>query len=226
MSATIRSLRTITLLASLLGAPAFAAPVVVELTADASRTAINDLVHATVAAEASGATTAELSRVINNQIADALKTAKAYPGIKVQSGGVSTYPNFSRSGKIDSWRMRAELSLESGDTAAVSELLGKLQATLGVSSLVMQPSTETRKKTENDAILDALTAFKARAKLIGEAFGKPFSIKQLTVNTSGSVAQPRYRAVAKSMLSESSPMPIEAGESVIVATVSGKVELE
>ena len=122
--------------------------------------------------------------------------------------------------------MRSEFSLESGDTAALSELLGKLQGTLGVSNIQMQPSPETRKKIENEVMIDAITAFKARAKIISESFGKPYRIKQISVNTSGRFAQPMYRAAAKSMMAEAAPMPVEAGESTITATVSGQIELE
>jgi uncharacterized protein YggE len=90
----------------------------------------------------------------------------------------------------------------------------------------MQPSTDTRKKAENEAMLDAISAFKARAKLLADALGKSYSIRQLSVNTDGRVVQPMFRAAAKSMLSEASPMPVEAGESQISATVSGVIVLE
>ncbi len=201
-------------------------PTSIELAAEASRPAANDVIRATVSAEATGTTPGELSRQVNSQIAGALKTAASYPSVKAQNGATSTYPNYSKNGKIDSWRMRSELSLESGDTTALSELLGKLQTSLGVASLVMQPSPDTRKKAENEAMLDAIAAFKARSKLLADALGKSYSIKQLSVNTDGRVVQPMFRAAAKSMLSEASPMPVEAGESQISATVSGVIVLE
>ena len=123
--------------------------------------------------------------------------------------------------------MRSDLSLESTNIAALSELLGKLQGSLTVSSVVLQPSPETRKKVENAAMLEALGAFKARAKVISEAMGKPYRIKQLTVNTSGRYVEPMVvRAAAKSMMADAAPMPMEAGETQVSATVSGQIELE
>ena len=219
-------MRTLPLFSLLLSLPVFAATTVIELSSEASLPAINDLVRATVSAEASGATPGELSKQVNGLIAEALKTAKATPGVKTQSGGTSTYPIYSKGGKIESWRMRSDLSLESGNIAALSELLGKLQTSLTVSSLVLQPSPETRKKVENEAMLDAINAFKARAKVIADAMGKPYRIKQLAVNTSGRYVQPMMRTVAKSMVSDAAPMPMEAGESQVSATVSGQIELE
>ena len=217
--------RTLIWIALLLPVPALS-ETVIALSSEASRPAVNDLVRSTVSAEAMGTTPGELSKQVNRLIADALKTAKAYPSIKTQNGGINTYPIYSKGGTIESWRMRSELSLESGDTAALSELLGKLQTSLGVSSLVLLPSPETRKKAEDEAILDAITAFKARAKVIADALGKTYSIKQLSVNTSGRSVQPMFRAAANAMVSDSAPMPLEAGVSQINVNVTGEIKLQ
>jgi len=217
--------RALALLAALLAAPAYAAPTTVELSAEASRPAANDLVRATVYAEASGTTPGRLAQQVNGQIADALKTAKTYAAVKVQSGGTSSYPIYAKDGRIEAWRMRSQLVLESRDSDAVSELLGKLQATLGVAGVVLQPSAETRKQAEDEAMLDAVAAFKARAKLLADALGKPYRIKQLSVHTSANMPQPFARGAAGAMLASSAPMPIEAGESQIAANVSGQIEL-
>ena len=219
--------RPLPLFSLLFTLPVFAATTVIELSSEASLPAVNDIARATVSAEATGATPSELSKQVNGLIAEALKTAKAVSGVKTQSGGTSTYPIYSKGGKIESWRMRSDLSLESTNIAALSELLGKLQGSLIVSSVVLQPSPETRKKVENAAMLEALGAFKARAKVISEAMGKPYRIKQLTVNTSGRYVEPMVvRAAAKSMMADAAPMPMEAGETQVSATVSGQIELE
>lgn len=199
---------------------------VIELASEASRPASNDLAQATVSAEASGATPGELSRQINHSISEALKTAKGYPGVKVKTGGTSTYPVYAKNGKIESWRMRSDIALESGDTTALSELLGKLQASLGVSSLSMLPAPETRRKAENEAMLDAITLFKARSKLLAEAMGKNYSITHLTVSTGGRFAPPVMRAARAMSAEAAAPMPMESGESLVTVSVSGKIEIE
>ena len=134
----------------------------IESSAEASRTVNNDLFRAVVSAEASGATPGELARQVNAQIADALTLARAYASIKVQSAGTSTSPIYGKSNKIEAWRMRSELMLETADSAALSELLGRLQSTLAVSALTMQPAPETRRKVENEVTVDAIAALKAR----------------------------------------------------------------
>lgn len=218
--------RALPLIALLIASPAFSASTTVDLSAEASRPAVNDLARATVFAEATGATTGELAKRINSLIGDGLKTAKTYSSVKTQSGGTHTYPVYAKGGKIESWRMRSDLTLESADTNALSDLLGKLQASLGVASVTMLPAAETRKKAENDAILDAIAAFKSRAKLVADALGKPYRIKQLSVNSSGRTPMiPMLRAAPAFSSADSAPMPMEAGETQISANVSGQIEL-
>lgn len=222
-------LHTIPLFALLLSVPAPAAPAIagtsVDLAVEASRPAINDVARATVFAEAAGATPNELGKRVNGLIADALKTARGYGSVRTQSGATHSYPVYAKGGKIEGWRMRSDLTLESADPAALSELLGKLQASLGVASLIMLPAPETRKKAENDAIVDAIAAFKARAKVIADALGKPFRIRHLTINSSGRPPPlPSMRSAALAA-AEAPPLPIEAGDTLITANVSGQIEL-
>lgn len=217
------------LLAALLATPTAAATsnstTTIDLSAEAAQPAANDLARATVFAEATGPTPGALAKRVNSLVADGLKTAKAYSSIKIQSGATHTYPVYTKGSRIEGWRMRSDLTLESGDTATLSELLGKLQESMGVASLLMVPAPETRKKAESEAMIDAIAAFKARARVIADALGKPYRIKHLTINSSGrSPAAPLMRSAALAS-AEPVPMPIDAGETQINVTVSGQIEL-
>ncbi len=197
----------------------------VDLAAEASRPAANDLARATVFAEASGATPGELGRRVNGLVADGLKIARSYGNVRVQSGATHTQPMYGKGNRIEGWRMRSDLTLESTDPAALSELLGKLQASLGVASLNMLPAAETRRKAETEATIAALAAFRERAKVIADALGKPFRIRHLTVNSSGRPpVMPLMRSPAMAA-DAAPPMPLEAGESLVSTTVSGQIEL-
>ena len=201
-------------------------PLSVELSAETSRPAPNDLIQAVMSTEAGGATPGELSKQINPIIAEALKVAKAYPYVKVKSGNTSTLPVYTKNGKIESWRMRSEILLESNDPENLSELLGKLQSSLGISSLTMAPSPETRKKAEDEATLDAIALFKSRAQLLAENFGNSYSIIQLSVSNSGRLIPPMARMAPKVISFSSESMPMEIGESLVTVTVAGKISVE
>ena len=198
----------------------------VDISAEASRPAANDLVRATLFAEASGPTPKSLSAKINALMADALRTSKGQGGVKAQSGGTRTYPVYGKNGQIESWRMRSELVLESRDTDKLSELVGRLQESLGVASLQFMPAPETQKQAEDQAIRAAIAAFQARAALVGETLGKPYKIKQMSINTSGMHRPPVfYRKAAPMMAEAAAPMPMEAGESDVQVQINGQIEL-
>lgn len=196
---------------------------VVDLSADASQSAANDLAMATVFAEATDASAAEVAKKVNAAIAAALQSAKAYPSIKARTASTNTYPNYGKNGlRIETWRMRSEVILETRDMTALSELLGKLQSNLGIGSVALSPAPETRAKAEERATLDAIAAFKARAKLVADALGSPFRIRQMSVQ--GGHRPPPMPMMRSAMMAESAA-PIEAGESSVSVSVSGQIEL-
>jgi predicted secreted protein len=201
-------------------------PTTVELAAEASRPAANDLARATVFAEATGATPGELGKRVNGLIADGLKMARSYGSVRVQSGATHTHPVYGKGNRIEGWRMRSDLTLESTDAAALSELLGKLQVSLGVANLSMLPAAETRRKAETEATIAALAAFRERARVIADALGKSFRIRHLSVSSSGRPpVMPVMRAAAMAADAAPPPMPLEVGESLVSSTVSGQIEL-
>lgn len=200
----------------------------VEFSADASRAAPNDLAVAVLYVERSAADAAALAREVNQAIAAALDTARAHPGVKTQSAGTSTWPVYGKDGRgrIESWRMRADLRLESRDVGAMSALVGKLQSSMALAQIVMQPAPETRRKAADEATVDAIHAFEKRAQLIAGALGRRYRLYQISIAESG-VQQPvfaRMRA-ASAMAAEAAPAPLEGGESQVSVSVSGRVEL-
>ena len=74
-------------------------------------------------------------------------------------------------------------------------------------------------------MLDAIAAFRARARLVADALGKPYRIRQLSVGAQGfRPPMPVMRAAAMATM-DAAPMPVEAGVSQVSATVSGQIEL-
>ncbi|WP_341678319.1 SIMPL domain-containing protein [Niveibacterium sp. SC-1] len=203
----------------------------IELSAEANRSAPNDLARATVFLEGNDAKLPELSKRINQAMSSAIALAKPYTAVKTQSGGTNTWADYGRNGgKIEGWRMRSELVLETRDTAALSELIGKLQGSgLALGQIAFLPAPETRKKAEDDTVVDAIAAFRARADVAAGALGRKYRIRQLTVSTQGGTRPPMYR-MAKPAVAMSSdavpPSPIETGESQITVNVNGQIELQ
>ncbi|HWU84917.1 MAG TPA: SIMPL domain-containing protein, partial [Rhodocyclaceae bacterium] len=204
----------------------------VTLSAEASRGASNDLFRATVFAEASNASSAAVARLVNQQIAAALAVARDYPNVKASTGNSQTYPIYGKNERsIDAWRMHSEIQLESRDSAALADLLGKLQGSrsstngsgMGVGQIGASPAPETAQKAEADATIAAIQAFRERAALIAGTLGKKYRIRELNVG-SRSPVYPVFRAKAM-MAAEAAPMPIEGGDSQVTVNINGKIEL-
>ena len=228
MRAALATLATLTALQSAAAVAADTpAPPTVELSAEAGGAAANDLAVAVLYAERSGTSAAAVAREVNRDIAAALELARAQGAVKVQSGNVSTWPVYGKDGqgRITAWRMRSELRLESTDTAAMSELVGKLQQSLALAHLTMEPAPETRRKAVADVTVDALRAFETRAQLIADTLGRRYRIAHLTVGDHGLQPPPMPRMRAAVMAAEAAPAPLEGGESRVSVQVSGRIEL-
>ncbi|SIQ58609.1 Predicted secreted protein [Aromatoleum tolulyticum] len=198
----------------------------VELSADARRAAANDLAIATLYFQADDRNPGALARQVNTAIAAALEQARGYATVKAKSAGTATFPVYGKEGRrIEGWRMRTDIQLESRDLPALTELVGKLQGTLALSGLILQPSPETRKSTADLAATDAIRAFQERAGAIAATLNKPWRIRHLSVAHGGSPRPPFPAARAAAFAAEASPMPVEAGETEIIVTVSGTIEL-
>lgn len=196
--------------------------ILVDLNAEASQSAPNDQGQATAFMEAEAATPAEAARKVNAAIAQAFVICKQSPSVVSRSGHTWTNPVYGKNGRsIDAWHMRSEILLESRDLPALAELLSKLQGTLGVSQLNLLPATETRVKTEERATVEAIDAFRAKAKLIASRLGSNYRIVQMQVQGGGNRV-PLYRMNA---VAAPAAMPIEAGESQMTVSVSGQIEV-
>lgn len=204
------------------------AGILVDLSAEASRPAANDLLRAVVFSEQAGANPAELARAVNADLTEALKLIRSKVQITVKSGAQHTYPVSGNNRRIESWRMRSELILESRDSAALSDLLGRLQQSkLAIGSVSQMPSPETRRQVEDVAMREAIANFQQRAALVGQQLGKSWRIKQMNVQQSGGMpVMPMMRSAAGvAMMADAMPAPLEAGETQITTVVSGQIEV-
>lgn len=212
--------------ASVFTMPLAEAGTIVDLAAEASRPAANDMVRANMFSESTGANPAELARRVNQEVAEALKVIKAKSVVTVKSGHQSTYPIYGKDQKIENWRMRSELVLESKELATVSELIAQLQQMrLALGSVSQMPSPETRRLVEDETTRDAIRAFQRRAALIAGQLGKTWKIKQLNIQQGGGAPMPMLRMARNAMLAEAAPAPFEAGESLLTTNISGQIEL-
>lgn len=172
---------------------------------------------------------------VQNQLKSALDAAlaeskkSALPGqLDVRTGNFSLSPRYTRDGKSNGWQGSAELVLEGRDFARISAAVGKVQ-TLTIGSVSFGLSRELRTKIEADAQALAIDSFKARANAIARGFGfTGYTLREVNVNAgeSGFTPRPHLLAMTSKAVMADAPVPVEAGKTSVVVTVSGSVQLE
>lgn len=195
---------------------------------ESTRDVENDWITAVVAITAEDADSAALANRINTEMAWALEQAHAESKVKAKTGGYSTYPVHDDAGRIRRWRASQQLVLEGSDSAAMTALVGKLQARLQLESFDFSVSEERRRKVQEELVTEALTAFRARAALVAKGLGaSSFALDDVSVETGGGF-QPmqRMRMQEMAMAKDVAQPAVEAGTSRVVVTVQGSIVLD
>jgi predicted secreted protein len=199
----------------------------IDLSVSAERDIDNDLLIAVVYAEAQAERQADAANEVNESLQWALKAADRERSIETQTLQYSSFPTYANNGRIVGWRVRQSLRLESADSAALSELLGRLQERVAIESINYDVSREARARAEDALIVDALAGFNRRAALVAEQLGRPgFRIVRISVSAGGNVPPPiAYRARALALEADVTAPALDAGVQTLNVAVSGTIEL-
>lgn len=206
----------------------------VEFSTEVSRTVPNNQMNATMSVELTDPDPARLAQQLTLTLNDALRKAAAFPAVKTSSGNQSTWPVYGRSQgaviRLEGWRGRCELHLESQDFKAMGELIGRLQEKLQMAGVSFVVAADTRRKAEDSMTVEAIAAFRARADAIRSAWNaKGFRLVQM--NLGSAAGPPPYVPVMRAMkMADSSEgasaQDIAGGDTRLVVNVSGSIELQ
>lgn len=206
---------------------------VVTLSAEASREVPQDLLSITLAVTREGteaaAVQSQLRQTLDTALTEARKAVR--PGLlELRTGAFSLYPRYSPKpaggNAINGWQGRAELVIEGSDTAAISQLAGRLTG-LTVARVAFSLSREAREKVEAEVAAAAIGRFKARAESYAQQFGfGSYSLREVVVGgAEAGGMQPLYRAAAMSARVGEEAQPVEAGKTTVSVTVNGSIQL-
>ena len=204
----------------------------ISLRAEAHQEVAHDQMQVTLYSEAQDTDPARLASTVTNALNQALDKARLYPQVSVKHGNRSSYPIYDDKGKkITAWRERAEVRLESTEFSRLSALTGELLKDLKMANMQFSIAAQTRIKSEDQLLKDAISAFQARAKLVSEAFGSTnYKVVNLNLNSNGFAQPPIYARSAKmlssAMSDEATAVPqIEAGSSQVSIIADGVIEI-
>jgi predicted secreted protein len=168
----------------------------------------------------------QLKTALDTALTEAKKGAQTGQ-LDVRTGNFSLYPRYGKDGKINGWQGSTELVLEGRDFAKISAAAGKIQ-TLTIANVAFSLSREQRSKVEAEAQNTAIERFRAKAGDIAKSFGMgAYNVREVSVNAGdqGYTPRPRMAEMSMKVSSLDAAVPVEAGKSTVLVTVSGSVQL-
>ena len=168
----------------------------------------------------------QLKAALDAALVEAKKAALAGQ-LDVRTGNFNIYPRTGRDGRISGWNGTAELVLEGRDFGRITSTAGKIQ-TMTMGGVGFGLSREQRAKVEGEAQTIAIERFKAKATELARGFGfSGYTLREVSVNSNDqSYPRPRMMAMEmKAAQAADAPLPVEAGKSSVVVTISGSVQL-
>jgi predicted secreted protein len=204
---------------------------VAQLSASGSVEVQQDLLSIAMSTSRDGTDAGTVQTQLRQALDTALTQAKqaASPGLmEVRTGNFSLYPRYNKDGKINGWQGSTELVLEGKDFPRITSMAGKIQS-LSMANVGFALSREQRAKVEGEAQTLAIERFKAKAGEVAKSFGfGGYSLREVSINANDQSYSPRPRVMAMSAKSEmaDAPIPVEAGKSTVLVTVSGSVQMK
>ena len=203
---------------------------VLQLSASGTVEVQQDLLSMTLSTSRDAADAATVQNQLKAALDAALTEARknAQPGqLDVRTGNFSLSPRYTREGKINGWQGSTELVLEGRDFPRITQTAGKI-STLTVGNVGFGLSREQRAKVETEAQSIAIDNFKQKASELAQGFGfSGYTLREVSVNANeGGPIRPRMMAMQAKAMSADAPVPIEAGKTSVVVSVSGAVQLK
>ncbi len=199
----------------------------IEFSVVSTRQVENDTLVATLYVQREGEDTGKLVDEVNRSIQWGLAQARKSSGLEVQTLDYHTSPVY-RNQKLQGWRVRQSMRLESRDSSQLSQIIGILQERLAVGSIQYDVSRERRSQVESELIGEAIKEFTKRAELITAQLKRNgYRLVKMNVDTSGS-PPPRRAPQLMAMRAQATVTPpaLEAGTQSLQVRVSGTIELK
>lgn len=201
----------------------------VDFQVEAAREVANDLLVTSMSVDIQDKQPALVAQQLNAALNVALKKATAYGSVKSSSGNQNTYPVYGKNNQVEAWRGHGEIRLESRDFKAAGELIMLLQTTMQLGGVQFTVSPETRAKTENALIAEAIKAFQLRADAIRTLLGaRSYKTVHFAVNN-GDMPRPYPMAMMRgaAMTNASIPAPeFAGGDSRLTVQINGTIEVQ
>ena len=174
-------------------------PPQVNFTVESEKNVERDLLRVSLFYQAEGNDLSALNKTMAEKMNKAIDLAKAQSAVEIKDNSRNTWIRYDNKGKQQGWTARAELTLESKDSQALSTLVHELDGVLAIDSVSASVSREKLSSLENELTKEALAKLKDKALLVQESLQvKGYRIQNLEISSANdSVADFRPYAAAE-----------------------------
>lgn len=220
-------LRFLFVLALTLSSPAWAEePPLVDFSSEVSREIGNDLLVARLSVDAADRSAAQVASQLTGMLNISLRKAEGFPGVIVSSGTQATMPVYGKGNQITGWRGHADLHLESKDFKAAGQLIAQLQESIQLAGVSFSLAPETRQLVQNSMVVEAMSEFRKRAKVVTEAMNaRDYKIRHLTIEDGGNGGMLAMQMMRTSSDASPTTPDFAAGTTQVTVRVAGTVEI-
>ena len=184
--------------------PASHQPTDVSFSVEAEKEVERDLLQVSLFYQAEGNDLSALNKTMAEKMNKAIELAKAQSAVEIKDNSRNTWIRYDNKGKQQGWIARAELTLESKDSQALSTLVHELDGILAIDHVSASVSREKLSSLENELTKEALTKVKDKALLIQESLQvKGYRIQNLEISSANDSAAD-FRPYAAAELSSKS----------------------
>ncbi|WP_270938947.1 SIMPL domain-containing protein, partial [Falsiroseomonas oryzae] len=158
---------------------------------------------------------AAAQEAVNRSVAAAVARAQGVQGIRVSTGGYWT----SRVDEGRTWQAVQQITLRSGDGAALLELAGALQGQgLATASLHWTLTRDAARAAREEASRLALDALRRRAEAVAAQLGLVMvGLKEVRIDAPEHAPRPMAAPMAMSARAAAAPPPVAVAEDVVVS---------
>ena len=159
-------------------------PTLVNFTVESEKNVERDLFRVSLFYQAEGNDLSALNKTMAEKMNKAIELTKAQSAVEIKDNSRNTWIRYNDKGKQQGWTARAELTLESKDSQALSTLVHELDGVLAIDSVSASVSREKLSSLENELTKEALTKFKDKALLLQESLQmKGYTIQNLEISS-------------------------------------------
>ena len=159
-------------------------PTDVSFSVEAEKEVERDLLQVSLFYQAEGNDLSALNKTMAEKMNKAIDLAKAQSAVEIKDNSRNTWIRYDNKGKQQGWIARAELTLESKDSQALSTFVHELDGVLAIDRVSASVSREKLNSLEKELTKEALAKFKDKALLLQESLQmKGYTIQNLEISS-------------------------------------------